>query len=61
MTLRRILLLGLVSLAPPFLPVAAAQGPQPQSVQQQVGAQSAATQAAIPQSEGESAAWRGTR
>jgi len=48
-------LLGLLFVAP-----AIAQGPAPQSAQQQVGAQSAATQAAIPQSEGESAAWRGT-
>jgi S1-C subfamily serine protease len=59
MTLRRILLLGLFSVAPVLVPTAHAQGPQPQSAQQ-VAAQSASTQAAIPQSEGESAAWRGT-
>src|SRR3954466_5711597 len=59
MTLRRILLLGLLSIAPALAPEAMAQGPQPQSAQQ-VAAQSSAAQAAIPQSEGESAAWRGT-
>src|SRR5262245_40731397 len=60
MSLRRILLLALTLVVPAVLPQALAQGPQPQSAQQQIGAQSAATQAAIPQSEGESAAWRGT-
>src|SRR6188472_1530477 len=59
MTLRRILLLGLLSIAPFLAREAVAQGPQPQSAQQ-VAAQSSAAQAAIPQSEGESAAWRGT-
>ena len=58
MTLRRILLLGLLSIAPFLAREAVAQGPQPQSAQQ-VAAQSSAAQAAIPQSEGESAAWRG--
>src|SRR6478736_5469602 len=59
MLLRRILLLGLLSLAPGTLQQTLAQGAQPQSAQQ-VAAQSSAAQAAIPQSEGESAAWRGT-
>ena len=59
MYLRRILLLGLMLAAPAILQQAMAQGPQPQSAQQ-VAAQSSAAQAAIPQSEGESAAWRGT-
>src|SRR4051812_16923262 len=59
MLLRRILLLGLFSVVPVLVPKTLAQGAQPQSAQQ-LGAQSSATQAAIPQSEGESAAWRGT-
>src|SRR5688572_31535537 len=60
MYLRRILLLGLMLAAPAIPQQAMAQGPQPQSAQQQLAAQSSAAQAAIPQSEGESAAWRGT-
>ena len=59
MYLRRILLLGLLLAFPAIPRLAMAQGPQPQSAQQ-VAAQSSAAQAAIPQSEGESAAWRGT-
>src|SRR5688572_20134933 len=59
MYLRRILLLGLMLAAPAIPQQAMAQGPQPQSAQQ-LAAQSSAAQAAIPQSEGESAAWRGT-
>jgi S1-C subfamily serine protease len=59
MTLRQIMLLGLLSVTPAILQNAMAQGPQPQSAQQ-LAAQSSAAQAAIPQSEGESAAWRGT-
>ena len=59
MNVSRILILGLglVSLAS-FQP-AFAQEAQPQSVQRQVAAQSATAQAQLPQSEGESAAWRG--
>src|SRR5882672_564940 len=59
MFLRRILILGLMFVASAVLQQTMAQGPQPQSAQQ-VGAQSTAAQAAIPQNEGESAAWRGT-
>src|SRR5690349_2084999 len=59
MLLRRILLLGLLAVVPSQVPEALAQGAQAQSTQQ-VAAQSSAAQAAIPQSEGESAAWRGT-
>ena len=62
MNLSRILIVGLVFVAPAILVsrrwrTAAAQS---QSAQRQVAAQSATTQAALPQSEGESAAWRGT-
>jgi S1-C subfamily serine protease len=51
MTLRRLVLLGLL-LAPTLVP---AQNAPPQVI-----AQSQAAQAALPQAEGESAAWRGT-
>jgi S1-C subfamily serine protease len=56
----RILILGLVFVAPAILRPTVAQNAQPQSAQRQVAAQSATTQAQLPQSEGESAAWRGT-
>jgi S1-C subfamily serine protease len=52
---RRLLVMGLTLVAPAFLQQAWAQQAPPQLV-----AQSTATQAAIPQAEGESAAWRGT-
>lgn len=55
MNLRGTLILGLL-FSSPALPQAA----HPQAAQQQVAAQSNAAQAAIPQNEGESAAWRGT-
>src|SRR4029078_11661217 len=60
MTLRRILLLGLFSIRPAIVSETMAQNAQTQSAQQQVAAPSAATQAQLTQSEGESAAWRGT-
>jgi S1-C subfamily serine protease len=47
--------LGLILAVPALVPPALAQNAPPQ-----VAAQSSAAQAAIPQSEGESAAWRGT-
>jgi len=47
MLLRRILLLGLLSVVPVLVPKTLAQGAQPQSAQQ-LAAQSSATQAAIP-------------
>jgi hypothetical protein len=46
----RLALLALILVAPAF----------PQNAPPHLGAQSTAAQAAIPQSEGESAAWRGT-
>jgi S1-C subfamily serine protease len=52
---RRLLLLGLFLAAPAVLQQTSAQNAPPQ-----VMAQSISTQAALPQSEGESAAWRGT-
>ena len=60
MNLSRILILGLVLVAPAILRTTMAQNAQPQSAQRLVAAQSATTQAQLPQSEGESAAWRGT-
>jgi S1-C subfamily serine protease len=52
---RRLLLLGLILVGPASLQQASAQNAPPQIV-----AQTTATQAALPQAEGESAAWRGT-
>jgi len=70
MNLSRILIVGLVFVAPAILRETRAQGAesmaaqpppaQSQAGQRQAGAQSATTQAVLPQSEGESAAWRGT-
>src|SRR5262245_34932620 len=60
MKLSRTLILGLGIFAPATFSPVYSQTAQPQSVQRQVGAQSATTQAQLPQSEGESAAWRGT-
>ena len=60
MNLSRILILGLGLVAPGILRPTLAQNAEPQSAQRQVAAQSATTQAQLPQSEGESAAWRGT-
>src|SRR5262245_62553232 len=58
--LRCLALFGSILVFPALLQQAMAQNAQPQSVQRQVAAQSATTQAQLPQSEGESAAWRGT-
>src|SRR4051812_41453120 len=55
MHLRRLALFGLILVAPAISLPGRAQNAQPQ-----LAAQSSATQAALPQSEGESAAWRGT-
>ena len=55
----RLAIIGLSFLVAGLAQPALAQGPQTQSAQQ-LAAQSSAAQAAIPQSEGESAAWRGT-
>src|SRR4029078_436841 len=52
-------LLSLLSVVPVLVPKTLAQSARPQSAQQAV-AKASATQAASPQSEGESAAWRGT-
>src|SRR5215207_9882494 len=52
---RRLLLLGLILVGPASLQQASAQNAPPQIV-----AQTIATQTALPQAEGESAAWRGT-
>ena len=60
MKLSRILTIGLSLVAPAILRPTMAQDPQTQSAQRQIAAQSATTQAQLPQSEGESAAWRGT-
>jgi S1-C subfamily serine protease len=60
MKLSRILILGLSLVSPAIFRQTMAQDPQTQSAQRQVAAQSATTQAQLPQSEGESAAWRGT-
>jgi len=59
MTFSRRAILGLVSIVPAMVTLIA-QPTWAQNAQPQVAAQSTATQAAIPQSEGESAAWRGT-
>jgi S1-C subfamily serine protease len=59
MHLCRLAIIGLGFLFAGLAQPALAQGPQTQSAQQ-LAAQSSAAQAAIPQSEGESAAWRGT-
>jgi S1-C subfamily serine protease len=55
MNFSRRAILGVISVVPLVAQPSWAQNAQPQ-----VAAQSTATQAAIPQSEGESAAWRGT-
>ncbi len=55
MTLRRLALLGFLAVTPVIPVLAAAQNAPPLVV-----AQSQSAQAALPQSEGESAAWRGT-
>ncbi len=60
MKLSRMLILGLSLVSPAIFQQTMAQDPQTQSAQRQVAAQSATTQAQLPQSEGESAAWRGT-
>ena len=54
----RLLLIGLILLAPAFMQQARAQNGPPQTMSQSSATQ--ATQAALPQTEGESAAWRGT-
>src|SRR3982751_5924925 len=54
----RLLLIGLILLAPAFTQHARAQNAPPQTLSQSAATQ--VPQAALPQTEGESAAWRGT-